>query len=796
MKKTIRLSLFAAIAAVLALLPGSAGTQYAGGAEKMDLQLRMLLDSPSAGKAMLGKAVTVGDGVELVDVLIKSSDTEITVASIEEAGGRVRSVVGDIMTANVPVAELAAISLLPEVVALEASRPMRYLMDTARSSDNTGVASLQTTYDGTNVVVGVIDSGLDFSLSDFTDTQGGTRVQYLRFQTVQGDGSVAITECAKDYIDNGDCSIPSSNDSLVGHGTHITGIAAGSDNTYTGVAPPADIMLVRNDFDDDIDEGGADSGTFSGGVIDGVVQIFEKADIIDKPAVVNISQGTHIGAHDNTSLMEEALNSAVAGGYATDGKSYGRVIAAAAGNEHVVATQLADLGLGTFVGGIHAEVDVPSGSSHAWRLWVIGATSPGRTPLAIDSWFGSGQSGNCTVRANAYQYNNVFDNFAAFDPILPAGTATTGGAQVTTGELALSSENSANDNDGVASVAAATDSSDSQNGRPRALFLYGPASGTSWNDLAIVESDGVTPNPQCYFLDVIVRASGGTCSGDIWIEGGGTYVNFVGGIDTGAYDIADGANGNGYEMMDGDSNQTVAIPGTASGVIAVGSYLQTKPEAGCPSQSCWTDTDGTQHDATNAGGADATQAQINGGTVQGRSPFSSIGPPAYTYSGYKPDVMAPGDPIISARAGGYTPAWNSAANDMLIINATKYKSQGTSQASPHVSGIAALMLQKNNTLTASQVKTALTSTASRASTPSNEVGYGNVNAPGALGAVSQDTGGYNGTGDLSQSDLGGGGGGSSGKCGGTIAPAAAASASPVAIIAMLPLLLLALRRKD
>jgi subtilisin family serine protease len=133
---------------------------------------------------------------------------------------------------------------------------------------------------------------------------------------------------------------------------------------------------------------------------------------------------------------------------------------------------------------------------------------------------------------------------------------------------------------------------------------------------------------------------------------------------------------------------------------------------------------------------------------------------------------------------------------MLIINSTKYKSQGTSQASPHVAGIAALLMQKNNTLTASQVKAALTSTASQASSPSNDVGYGNVNAPNALGSVSQDTGGYSGTGDLEQSDLSGGGSSSSGKCGGTIAPAAATSASPVAIIAMLPLVLLALRRRD
>ncbi len=786
-KKFLGAILSSAIILVLALLPAGAFAG-GGGAEKMDLPLRMLLDMPSQGKAVLGKAVRVSGGVELIDVLIKSSDVVLTAASIEEGGGLVRSAVGDVMTAYVPADDLASISALPEVIALEASRPMKLMMDTARSSSNTDVASLQTTYGGTNVVVGAIDSGLDYSHSDFTGVGGSTRVQYLRFQTVQSDGSVSITECAKDYIEGGECSIPATNDSAVGHGTHVLGIAAGSDDTYTGVAPAADVMLVRNDFDDDIREGNASSGTFSGGVIDGVVQIFEKADILDKPAVTNISQGTHIGAHDNTSLLEESLNSAVTGGYATDGRGYGRVITAAAGNEHIVEDLLQASGAKS--GGIHAEINVPAGSSHAWRLWVYLASDVGRTPLVMDAWFGSGQSANCTVAANAYTYDDIFTGAFA-----PPAAATTDPAEVSVADLALSGDNSGSDDDGTAALAAATDPSDSLNGRPRALFLFGPTNTSSWDDIAIFDSDGVQ-NPQAnwYFLDVIVRAGGGGCSGDMWIEGGGTYVDFMAGIDT--FTVGDGAHGTGYSIQDGDSNQTVAIPGTASGVIAVGSYLQTKPVAGC-SDSCWRDIDGSYHDATDAAAPDAAQAQINGGTVQGRSPFSSIGPPAYSYSGRKPDVMAPGDPIISARPSGFTPAFDGAANNMVIIDSEHYKTQGTSQASPHVAGIVALMLEKNNTLTASQVKSALTSTASRSASPDNQVGYGNVDAPGALAAVSPDTGGYSGTGDLSQSDLNGGGGGStSSSCGGTIAPASAGSATPAAIIALIPLLLLAIRRNE
>jgi len=250
-------------------------------------------------------------------------------------------VIGDIMTAFVPIDFLETLEGFDEVVAIEASKRMNLLMDSARS--NSGVASVQSgSYDGTrytgkNVIVGAIDSGLDYSRNDFKDADfENTRVQYLAFQSVSSGGEVTVTECKYTAINSGDCasSIPASNDSVVGHGTHILGIAAGNGGgtDYIGCATAADIMLYRNDFDDDINEA---TGSFSSGILDGISKIFTKADVMDKPAVINISQGTHVGAHDNTSLMEQGINAALLGEYATGGKSYGRSVVVAAGNEHI-----------------------------------------------------------------------------------------------------------------------------------------------------------------------------------------------------------------------------------------------------------------------------------------------------------------------------------------------------------------------------------------------------------------------------------------------------------------------------
>jgi len=73
--------------------------------------------------------------------------------------------------------------------------------------------------------------------------------------------------------------------------------------------------------------------------------------------------------------------------------------------------------------------------------------------------------------------------------------------------------------------------------------------------------------------------------------------------------------------------------------------------------------------------------------------FSSVGPTAISLR-LKPDVAAPGVGILSSVPSGWT------------------SSSGTSMASPHVAGAAALLLQRHPTWTVAQVKSALVQTGS------------------------------------------------------------------------------------
>jgi subtilisin family serine protease len=86
------------------------------------------------------------------------------------------------------------------------------------------------------------------------------------------------------------------------------------------------------------------------------------------------------------------------------------------------------------------------------------------------------------------------------------------------------------------------------------------------------------------------------------------------------------------------------------------------------------------------------------------SPFSSRGPRLGDRA-VKPDIAAPGSGIVSARAAG-TPA-----GDLEPVDANYAVLSGTSIATPHVAGAAAILAQQHPAWTAAQLKPTLMSTA-------------------------------------------------------------------------------------
>nr|WP_286141490.1 S8 family serine peptidase [Bacillus sp. AFS001701] len=109
------------------------------------------------------------------------------------------------------------------------------------------------------------------------------------------------------------------------------------------------------------------------------------------------------------------------------------------------------------------------------------------------------------------------------------------------------------------------------------------------------------------------------------------------------------------------------------------------------------------------------------------APYSSRGP-RLGDGGLKPDLSAPGTGIVAARSG-------------LTKGSGSYISKsGTSMATPHVAGAAAILLQKHPEWNGTQLKEALMNTSKRLDYSPYYIGTGRLDVPAALNSTVRATG--------------------------------------------------------
>jgi len=225
-------------------------------------------------------------------------------------------------TARVTVEQLVALSNLPSTTYLQAPN-IRYPkldksiveMKVDKLHTGTGVDKV---YKGTGVIVGVIDSGIDWKHQDFRLDSDTTKSRILFLYDVTTGKEFSQAQINNE-IDGTPANVVDEQD-YSGHGTHVASIAAGdgsaSNGKYVGVAPEADLIIVK----------AGDDGFPTTNIISGIEYIRRKADSLGKPFVINMSLGGHLGAHDGTSEEELAVEDELNG-------KQGRQIVIAAGNE-------------------------------------------------------------------------------------------------------------------------------------------------------------------------------------------------------------------------------------------------------------------------------------------------------------------------------------------------------------------------------------------------------------------------------------------------------------------------------
>lgn len=239
----------------------------------------------------------------------------------EARGLRFRPVSRNWRTADIPLTQLYAVLRSTDFTHLELDSRCYPTMDTARAMQDVdrvhaGEGSLAVPYQGTGVLVGVVDHGYDWSHPAFFSQDGQC---YRVLRVWDQHRNVAATPPADyDYgheLIGQTALLASPIDSVEGfHGTHVLGIAAGSglgSGKDRGMAPDADIVLVSSPFTRST-------------ILDGIRYLFAQADALDKDMVINLSIGGFLGPRDGTSSFDLAVGELV---------GPGRIVVGAAGNE-------------------------------------------------------------------------------------------------------------------------------------------------------------------------------------------------------------------------------------------------------------------------------------------------------------------------------------------------------------------------------------------------------------------------------------------------------------------------------
>ncbi len=286
------------------------------------------------------------DGKIVVDVIARLNSPDKTVEGL-----KIVCKIGTIVTGQVAVNDVEKVRANENVVSLKLAEKisphLQFSVDEMNATPDQMAAELPSgtpTYDGTNVIVGIVDYGCDIQHNNFRNAGGTTRLLSLWDQS---GGESSLSPQPYSYGREFDSLAINSalqttnpyatlayDPGIKAHGTHVMDIAAGNGNAtgFPGVAPNADLIFVNLSHDDIAlieSPDGADISSFGNSkmLLEAVDYIFRKAKQLGRQAVINMSIGTHGGPHDGSTLAEigfdELLNEPNRAITISAGNSYG-----------------------------------------------------------------------------------------------------------------------------------------------------------------------------------------------------------------------------------------------------------------------------------------------------------------------------------------------------------------------------------------------------------------------------------------------------------------------------------------
>ena len=223
-------------------------------------------------------------------------------------------------TAFVKISELPLLENEECILYIDAGENMSSEVDNARVFTNVdkvhmGNSTLNNSYKGNGVLVGIIDFGFDYNHINFRDEDGNFRIIRIWNQADNSGFSPVGFDYGTEFygydLEEG-LDEPPYDTPYGSHGTHVAGIAAGKGiNPETvGMAPESEIILVtRKSVSLDFPDDGLTQYPNASYVSDAINYLVGVAQSLQMPLVINMSFGTNQGPHDGTDLLSQSINS-------------------------------------------------------------------------------------------------------------------------------------------------------------------------------------------------------------------------------------------------------------------------------------------------------------------------------------------------------------------------------------------------------------------------------------------------------------------------------------------------------
>ena len=369
---------------------------WGGGAAaqpKMSLGVRLMLQEQ--GGAMQ-RAASAPDAPPPMQTLYVSIDSSFDPASLAALNAVIGTQAGGMITLHLPIQNIPLLAETQGVVFIDAGHKAHKRLYTAAADIGApqiwaGAQPLAASYTGRGVIVGVVDYGIDLTHPAFYDSEGILKVKRVWVQ----DGRALPPPrfgYGTEYASPEALAALGTSNSGQSHGSHVTGIAAGTGGAlglYKGIAPDAEIVFVE------LSAEGYDSK-----IIDGIKYIFEYAQSEGKPAVANVSLGHHYGPHNGTSFFDRFIDTITGAG---------RIVVGAAGNEGSINLHASH----TFVRQADVRIAVEPNVSKGYFCAVM-------TPAADFEWWV--EVWNKSTRERVHQggvmksaNNDYLQNYAAYN---------------------------------------------------------------------------------------------------------------------------------------------------------------------------------------------------------------------------------------------------------------------------------------------------------------------------------------------------------------------------------------------